>query len=156
MASRFDSATSASTWSEPRSAIVTTALLEKALAASGATTSPTSPVAYPHTEVDEPARALRGDGGLPLCNDVPARDEDGARTHRRHHGRGRQAHGERRTEGAPGNHEDRTDDQDGSRGQADQEPAPGAPRRPSLRGLGRAVDPQGREVRVLGFHRPQS
>src|SRR5205814_478449 len=42
IASRFDSATSASTWSERRSATVTTALLEKALAASGATTSPTS------------------------------------------------------------------------------------------------------------------
>ncbi len=42
MASRFDSATSASTWRERRSAIVTTALLEKALPASGATTSPTS------------------------------------------------------------------------------------------------------------------
>ena len=42
MASRLDSATSASTWSERRSATVTTALLENALAASGATTSPTS------------------------------------------------------------------------------------------------------------------
>src|SRR5947208_962284 len=124
-ASRFDSATSASTWSERKSAIVTTALLENALAASDALPR-SHAVALEHAQIDESPSALGGHGGLALGDDVPARDEHRAGAHRRHHGRRRQVHRERRAEGAAGDHQARPEDQDGGGGQADREPPPGA------------------------------